>query len=155
MTAATQLTFVEFTEDWLETTWWWLSDKEIKKLIRAPDATREEQLEWFLLLPAREDYLIWGVQMNTRSIGVVGLKNIKHEQGEYWGYIGEKDLWGQGIGKQMQQFIVSVARKRGLKSLFLLVGKENVRALNSYKKFGFSVCPEVMNDELVKMSLAI
>ncbi len=150
-----ELFFVAFTEDWLGFSLMWLEDEEIRALTMAPVTTREKQRKWFCSLSERRDYLLWGVQMDGRKIGVVGLKNIAKKEGEYWGYIGEQDLWGKGLGKELQQFIVSTASEMGLKKLFLIVGKKNVRAIKSYEKFGFSIKPNTLNEYSVEMTLEI
>ena len=49
------------------------------------------------------DYLIWGYMYNNIPIGVCGLKNINDSSGEYFGYIGNKTMWGQGLGKLMME----------------------------------------------------
>ena len=89
--------FVKYNETFLEKSWEWLNDKEIKYLTFTPDFTREQQKEWFLSLKDKKDYFIKGVLYNDIPIGVVGLKNITDINGEYWGYIGEKEYCNKGI----------------------------------------------------------
>ena len=38
------LSLVEYTEEFLELSWLWLSDPEIKELTMTPDFTKKEQL---------------------------------------------------------------------------------------------------------------
>ena len=48
-----------------------------------------------------------------------------------------KEYWGQGIGSELMQRIMSFARDVGYKSLFLDVRADNERAIALYRKFGF------------------
>ncbi|EKO3750233.1 hypothetical protein P0F16_002868 [Vibrio metschnikovii] len=64
-----------YTRKYLDKSWDWLTDPEIKKMTNTPDFTREEQELFFLSLP-RENYKIWGLKYDDLEIGVVGLKNI-------------------------------------------------------------------------------
>lgn len=134
-----QIEFVPFDEEYLERSWTWLADPEIKRLTDTPDITREGQRKWFAHLATADDYVVWGVLANCVPVGVVGLKHIDVENGtgEYFGYLGEKDHWGKGIGVAMLDFIAKQALERGLNKLCLKVLKENVRAINLYKKYGF------------------
>ena len=92
-----KIKFVEYNEIFLEKSWEWLNNKEIKYLTCTPDFTKEQQKKWFLSLKDKKDYFIKGVLYNDTPIGVVGLKNITNTNGEYWGYIGEKEYWNKGI----------------------------------------------------------
>ncbi len=77
----------------------WISDPEINRLIDAGALPSNSDREsWFMSLPNRLDYKIWGVEYEGKPVGVCGLKHISNHEAEYWGYIGEKSLWGKGIG---------------------------------------------------------
>ena len=41
-----------------------------------------------------KNYFVKGIKYNRERIGVIGLKNITKDTGEYFGYIGEKILGG-------------------------------------------------------------
>ena len=136
-TTSLQLSFGPFDERFLEKSWHWLHDPEIKALTLSPDFTREDQLRWFNRLPSMKDYLIWGLICEGQPVGAVGLKHLTKTEGECWGYIGERSHWGSGFGRQMYEFIFDQARKLGLRELYLIVGSENARAIHLYEKFGF------------------
>lgn len=104
-----------------------------------PDFTREDQLLFFKRLPQRRDYLVWGVKQGDRPIGVAGLKHVALPEAEYWGYVGEKQLWGQGIGKEMLGLVEQEARSRGLTRLRLRVSSENRRAIRLYENQGWEL----------------
>lgn len=117
----------------------WLNDPEIKKLTLTPDIDQTQQIAWFESLESRTDYLIRGILADGRPIGAVGIKKIDRSksQGEYWGYIGEKDFIGKGIGKHLLSAMFAEAEKIGLKRLVLHVAEYNERAYQLYLKHGF------------------
>lgn len=131
--------FVEFDRRFLDCSFRWLSNTEIKRLTDSPDINECEQEKWYVSLSKRKDYYIKGIQYNGLPIGAVGIKNIDSDSGEYWGYIGEKDYWGQGIGKLMILQMIKDARDVfSLKSLHLKVLHDNDRAISLYAKMGFN-----------------
>jgi RimJ/RimL family protein N-acetyltransferase len=141
-TAPPRLTFGRFDEVFLERSWHWLHEPEVKWLTMSRDFNREEQVGWFHRLPARQDYLIWGISRDGVPIGALGLKHIAGIDAEYWGYIGEQGCWGAGLGREMMGFIFNEARKLGLKELHLKVHKQNLRAIRLYIRFGFKTVGE-------------
>lgn len=143
------LEFVEYDESFLALSWLWLKDPEISVLTMTPEFTKDEQLIFFKSLGERRDYFIRGITYQNKKIGAVGIKNINHEKGEYWGYIGEKNYWGQGLGREIMQKIISEARLLGLKKLYLHVNANNQRAINLYKKEGFVFSS--VDEQLIKM----
>lgn len=132
-----ELSFVEFDEKFLIKSWEWINDPEIKSLIDATNITRTEQYDWFIKLDKKKNYLIWGILYKDKEIGVVGLKIIDKNIGEFWGYIGEKEYWGRGFGSIMLDFIKRQSIKEELNILRLKVLKQNSRAIRSYIKNGF------------------
>ncbi|HGP4136963.1 GNAT family N-acetyltransferase [Enterobacter roggenkampii] len=143
------LEFVEYDESFLALSWLWLKDPEISILTMTPEFTKDEQLIFFKSLGERRDYFIRGITYQNKKIGAVGIKNINHEKGEYWGYIGEKNYWGQGLGREIMQKIISEARLLGLKKLYLQVNSNNQRAINLYKREGFVLSS--VDEQLIKM----
>lgn len=99
------------------------------------------------------DYKIWGVAYNHIPVGVCGLKNINEQQAEYWGYIGEMDYWGKGIGSKMMEFMEEKARDLKLKTLVLKVAATNKRAIRLYEKAKFqplsSTTTHVMMEKII------
>lgn len=128
-----------YTKEFLELSWKWLNDPEIKTLTDAAEFTKQEQEKWFHSLPLKKDYKIWGVICDGQPIGVTGIKKITGIDGEYWGYIGEKNYWGKGIGSQMLNIIEQEAAGMKLTSIWLQVLTSNERALQLYVKNGYQV----------------
>ena len=93
------------------------------------------------------------ITFNNTPIGVMGLKNITQTQAEYWGYIGEIDFWGKGIGKLMLSHATKVATEFNLKKIYLTVLKDNARAIKLYEHFGFTENKEKNTNDLFYMEL--
>lgn len=130
---------VDFSVVFLEKSWQWLNDPEIKKLTLTPDFTKTDQINFFNSLPQRTNYWVKGVLENEEPVAVVGLKNISNITAEYWGYIGEKSYWGKGLGSFMIDACIEKAEELALQKIYLNVSKENERAKRLYLKKGFQL----------------
>lgn len=147
-----QIRFDNYNETFFNLSKRWLTDPEIKRLTMTPDLADDEQrLSWFKSLKQREDYLIWGITVDGKPIGAVGIKHIDRNAGlgEYWGYIGEKEYIGRGIGRKMVDAMIDNARNIGLNALILKVANYNQRAFSLYKKMGFEI--ETIDEHVYKM----
>ena len=49
----------------------------------------------------------------------------------------KRDFWGKGIGSRFMEHLISFAKESGVEILYLEARRDNVRAINLYKKFGF------------------
>lgn len=143
------LIFDNYSELFLEKSWDWLNDDEIKKLTLTPDFTKKEQKVFFDSLPHRKDYYIKGITYNEKPIGACGLKKITSTSAEYWGYIGEKEYWGKKLGGEIIDFLMDVAKKMGLENIYLHVSEQNERAIRLYKKKGFAI--DAIENQILKM----
>lgn len=141
-----EIKLVKFNYKFLQLSTKWLQDEEILKLIDAPFVKIDEQIKWFKSLDKRDDYKVWGIDFEEIGIGVCGLKNINNIEAEYFGYIGEKELWGKGLGQQILMNILYEAKQLKLIKVNLVVLKDNIRAIKSYKKFGFKEAG-IINDK--------
>jgi RimJ/RimL family protein N-acetyltransferase len=150
---SSRLVFGRFDERFLAKSWEWLHDPELKNLTMTPDFTREQQQQWFSGLPGRTDYLIWGLSCDGTSVGAAGLKHITKDSAEYWGYIGERQFWGMGLGRETIDFVIGHARKLGLRELYLNVHQDNNRAVRLYTKVGFTAAGRA--GEVMKMQMAL
>jgi len=130
--------FSDYNEQFLQLSWHWLRDEEIKELTRTPDFTREEQAQWYSTLPDNKNYQAFGIWWGGKAIGVCGIKNITDKDAEYFGYIGEKEYWGKGVGMSMIKHIEQEAIQLGLSSVYLRVWNGNTRAINLYRKMGYT-----------------
>lgn len=128
-----------FSRSFLDLSFHWLTDPEIRFLTDSPVVTREGQEAWFAGLEDRTDYRVWGVLADGQPVGVCGIKHIQHREGEYFGYIGEKTFWGQGVGRRMMALTELCAQEEGLGRLHLRVLKANKRAVRLYEGCGYDI----------------
>ncbi len=152
-TLSPRLTFGRFDEDFLECSWRWLNDPELKRLTLTPDFTRAGQLAWFARLPQMKDYCIWGLKVDNKPVGAAGLKHVTVADAEYWGYLGERQYWGRGLGREILSFIIERAREMNLARLSLHVHRDNLRAVALYSKTGFRIHEE--RDSVLEMWLSL
>ncbi len=131
------LEIVKYTEEFLPLSWKWLNDSEMKNLTMTPDFSKEDQINFFNSLSSRKNYKIFGIEFDGIKIGACGLKNIEQNRSEYWGYIGEKEYWGKGLGKEILTKMINLAINEKISSVYLKVEKNNYRAIKLYEKFGF------------------
>ena len=133
--------FVPYTRTYLDKSYMWLQDAEIRKLTDTQvNITKESQQRWYESIQNDDTYQIWGIAYAGIPIGTCGIKHIDYNggEGEYWAYIGEKKYWG-GKGHSIVAYVCNEAKKFKLKKLYLRVLKDNVRAYNLYLKEGFVV----------------
>ncbi|AJJ47106.1 GNAT family N-acetyltransferase [Francisella tularensis subsp. novicida] len=148
-----RLNFVDYNVDFLDKSYYWLNDIEIKRLTMTPDFTKEDQYRFFKSLDARDDYILKGIEYNSEKIGAFGFKNIQGHTAEYFGYIGEKSFWGVGLGKILIWKMLVFAKKLGFKNLYLKVCVNNKRAINLYLKYGFILNKEYTSDKVLHMEI--
>lgn len=146
------INFVNYDSTYCDLSWNWLNDEEIKKLTMTSNFTQESQRNWFNSLAKRDDYLIWGIECDSKPIGAIGLKNIDYNNhiAEYFGYIGEKAYWSKGIGKIMLDYISGQALEKRIDKIYLKVLKSNERAIKLYQKKGFIIY-EISEENVIKM----
>ena len=149
-----KIELVKYSEDFLDYSWTWLNDPEIKDMTNTTSFSKETQKEWFNTLQNRNDYIIWGIEADNIPIGACGLKNITNLDCEYWGYIGVKSFWGKGIGRIVMNLLIEYARNNDIKSIWLTVLPDNERAQKLYFKLGFKVEPNEISD-LIQMRLVL
>ena len=157
MTTSAQhtLKLVPYDRDCLDKSWEWLRDPEIRALTMTPEFTREDQIRFFESLPTRQGYDVWGVSVDGAVVGAAGLKNVRGHLAEYWGYIGERSLWGQGLGRQLMLNIEREALAKGYTTLDLQVSVSNPRAISLYQKMGYHEDPSTTDAAVMRMVKAL
>ncbi len=150
------VSYVPFDREFLAKSWVWLKDPEVKSLVMAPDFTKEDQERFYRSILNRTDYKIYGIILNEHiQIGAWGLKNITALDAEYWGYIGEKEFWGKGIGKRILEIAETKAIELGLHELWLRVSQDNGRAINLYEKERFLIQKTESNVAIYRKKLVM
>ena len=137
MTTAT-IHLEPYDRTYLDLSWDWLADPEIKALTLTPGFTREQQQAFFAALPGRADYKIWGIASDDGDkIGAAGIKHIDGANGEFWCYIGVRAYWGRGIGGRILELCEEKARGLGVEKLIMIAAANNVRSVRAFEKMGF------------------
>ena len=146
---------VPYDRDCLDKSWEWLNDPEIRALTMTPEFSRDDQLAFFNTLPTRSGYHIWGISHEGRVVGAAGLKNVRDELAEYWGYIGQRELWGRGLGKSLMMQVESEAKKLGFRKLDLRVSAANPRAISLYRTMGYVPDESSPNVSVIRMNKSL
>lgn len=147
---------IPYDRSFLDLSWEWLRDPEIKALTLTPDFTREQQEAFFASLPGRADYRIWGVASDEgEKIGAAGIKHIDGASGEVWLYLGEREWWGRGIGGRILELCEEQARALGVAKLIMIASADNVRSVRAFEKMGFTLDPVTPGDGLVQLGKTV
>lgn len=145
--------FCAYDESFLAPSWRWLNDAEIKRLTLTPDFTEADQRRWFDSLADKPGYFIRGLRLDGAPVGACGLKSIDAESAEYWGYLGDKRLWGRGLGAAIVEGMCDEAARRGLRRVWLRVAQDNRRAVALYRRLGFATLAEDAGTALMSIDL--
>ena len=144
-----EVEFREYDRETLDKSWEWLNDPETKELTMIGDFDREYQLKWFEGLKDRKNFYIRSVICKGEIIGACGLKKITNEDGEIWGYIGEKKYWGKTVGAQMMEHIIQYAQSLNLSSIYAVYLKTNRPSIKTSKRFGFVYEKDINENEIL------
>lgn len=122
---------------------WRNSDAVRKRFIYQKPFTRKSHEEWIekMVNTGRVVQLIICLKDGDIPVGSVYIRDIdeEHHKGEYGIFIGEEYARGKGIGTRTARLMVKFAfLELHLHRLFLRVFADNVRAISSYEKAGFS-----------------
>ena len=127
-----------------QTSFRWRNDSDIWKYTGSrPDReiTLNIEKEWIESVLRRDDEKRFAICLKDSDeyIGNVQLTNITSKDAEFHIFIGKKQYWGKGIGSSATKLIVEYAFDNlKLGCVYLFVKKENISAIRSYEKVGFS-----------------
>lgn len=118
----------------------WDNDPEITQWAGKRFTRDEEAKRWYLSGNSlqRRTFAIELTQGDL--IGVIEVMNIswRLHTAEIRILIGEKHLWGKGLGEEAMRILASILFKStSLRKVFLRVSDENIRAKRCYQKVGF------------------
>ena len=122
------------------------NDPEISVLLGgfSTGYSMEDMKNWLEYHRKRSDEVIWSIISKDDDIcvGHVGLYNIDHRvrSAEFAIMIGDKSIWGKGVGKNSTVFSVKYAfNELNINRVHLTVMSTNLRAIDLYKSLGFVV----------------
>lgn len=118
--------------------------------------TAEMETEWLrnVLMRKNEKRFAICIAPNQKYVGNIHLSNIIETTAQYSGlFIGERELWGKGIGTTASKLLVEYAfTDLNIQSLYGFVRKENDASLAMLKKLGFQ--PVELSGDFVKVFLS-
>ena len=92
------------------------------------------------------------ISEDNKKVGFIGLYNISdvHRTCSLGIYIGEKDYWGKGIASKAYTALEDYAKRYlNIRKIRLDVVKDNVGAINLYKKLKFETCGEYKKERFI------
>jgi RimJ/RimL family protein N-acetyltransferase len=119
----------------------WMADTEMLEyfgLFRPLNLAQEQA--WYERQNQDPDSINFAVEFDGRHIGGTGLRLHDHQNqsAEAGLFIGEKDLWNQGLGQDILTTIVGYGfANLNLHRIYLRVFAENARGIHAYEKVGF------------------
>lgn len=139
---STQIVLRPHTTDDADDVVRWRSDPDVVGLLFSSHSpTREEHLRWLEKIDETRREFIVALKEPIRAVGTASLSGISpaHGHAELGIMIGEKDLWGQGVGRAATELLLFLAfNEFALHRVFLRLFPENERALRLYERIGFA-----------------
>ena len=127
----------------------WFSDEEFQRrqwgAWRGPMSLEEARGFWTRFQagdPAAPDTALFAIDHDGRTVGFANYRRLNATQSnaDIGIGIGERSLWGKGIGTEALRLMVEhLIGDRGLHRIRLHVAATNDRAIASYKKAGFEL----------------
>jgi RimJ/RimL family protein N-acetyltransferase len=121
----------------------WFSDEDVTRWLGPPNFPSRAHQERFIELASAsgDDAKYFAIEaLDGKLIGDCGLRfiNWKSRKAEFFITIGEKQLWGKGLGSDALRIVTRLAfDKMNLNRLWLSVLVDNPRAVRCYEKCGF------------------
>jgi RimJ/RimL family protein N-acetyltransferase len=126
----------------------WRSDPEIYQGFYSQERslTWDEHLQW--LLSRNHDWREFLIWYEGRRIGVVTIGQLDHWNPEIGYLIGEKSLWGQGLGTKAVHLALDYLRAHNKEFCHTTVLNGNKRSIGLLKSLGFEYKMDARDDEI-------
>lgn len=101
---------------------------------------------------------LYAIYADGRHVGNAGYYDIQARQAELRLVIGDRSVWGKGVGKLVMQQLLAEAKRLQWQLVLLYVNPKNERAVKLYRKLGFQamgMVPYPGADDQLKMSLTL
>lgn len=113
----------------------WFEDMEVTRflLLRHPPSMEMEK-EWLEKMARSADDVIWVIEHNDQTVGATAIHMIdwKHGSATTGTVIGDKSVWGKGLGRELMQLRARYAFTqlplRKLKSAYVAGNEASARA---------------------------
>jgi RimJ/RimL family protein N-acetyltransferase len=84
----------------------WFEDLEVTRfVVRRHPMSLEQEKDWLEGIARDPDTLIWVIEVDGRAVGTTGIREIdwKNGFGSTGTIIGDKEMWGKGLGRELMQ----------------------------------------------------
>lgn len=120
----------------------WLNDPEVNRYLESGGNYTLEKLRDFLQTVENSEILFWAIHLKSNDLHIGNIKidpiHEKYGLGEYGILMGRKTEWRKGYAREASLGIIDFCFKKiGLRKITLGVVKDNVAAVELYKKMGF------------------
>ena len=120
----------------------WLNDKEVNRYLESGGDYNLEILDCYLKEVERNPKYFWAIILKETNKHIGNIKidpiDFKHLFGEYGIMIGDRTVWGKGIGFEASTTVIDFCfNVLCLEKINLGLHRSNVKALRLYKKLGF------------------
>ena len=128
--------------------WMVLSTLSEQSLQFLPNRFTQEQVKTWMSQIDYESLLLIVAEVKDNEKGktqIVALATLEFQKGESRKHRAEFDIivhdsfQGKGLGTVLSQYILDIAREKGLKKVFLKTNTRNLRAIYVYEKLGFEI----------------
>lgn len=143
---------VPFDETYLQRSAVWLQDEDLRDLIRSAPFDADAQAAWYAGLPHRDDYAVWGIEVDGEPVGVMSLKEIGVDDGALYSmYVGERAFWRSGIGRWALREVQGEVAARGLQWVRGRIALHNTRSQQAHFALGMKEVGREGDEILVRI----
>lgn len=150
-----KVTLRPLCEEDAEIAWKWRNDPEVFKYTGAQydhTITYEDEIAWIRKVRQNADQIRCAIEADGIYVGNIYLTDITSDTAHYHIFIGNKEYWNRGIGRQASILILNKAfYELELKYVLLRVRKENKAAVRLYTSLGFISEAEELDWILMKI----
>ncbi len=116
----------------------WMNDPVVTEFLaqRAKQTLRSAWHYWQKCQRAG-DIQLFAILADGRHVGNAGFYDMTPTQAELRIVIGDRSVWGKGIGSRVMAQLLEYAKTQSWQQVFLHVNPKNDRAVKLYTKLGF------------------
>jgi len=133
----------------------WMNDPTVTQfLARRQRQTILSAWRYWQKCKRARDISLYAIYADGRHVGNAGFYDVTPTQAEVRLVIGDRSVWGKGIGTTVMEAMITEARQHGWKQIILHVNPKNERAVKLYTKLGFEslgMVPYAGADDQLKM----
>lgn len=120
----------------------WLNDEEVNRYLESGGDYTLEKLDDYLEEVERNPKYFWAIILKETNKHIGNIKidpiDLNHLFGEYGIMIGDRTVWGKGIGFEATSSVIDFCFNiLCLEKINLGLHRSNIKALRLYKKLGF------------------